>query len=132
MENTRDCIHVLDPADGYRLIYVNAAACAHFGWDRETLQQMRIPDWDPDFDMACLPEMLERMKRGTQARIETVHRVASGSTVPVEATASYLEYEGRPLIAGSFRDISGRKARAFSRAERMQDWIELGLSSKVT
>ena len=131
VENTRDCIHVLDPADDYRLVYVNAAACAHYGRDRETLLQMRIPDWDPEFDMACLPKLLEQMKRGTQGRFETVHRVASGALIPVEVTTSYLEYENRPLIAGIFRDISERKAMVAALKEREHNLVEAQRIARV-
>jgi len=130
-ENTRDPIYVLDPADGYRTVYVNAAACAHYGWDRETLLQMRIPDWDPQFDIACLPDLLEQMKQGTQARFETVHRVASGALIPVEVTASYLEYQGRPLISGYFQDISKRKAMEAVLKERERNLVEAQRIARV-
>jgi PAS domain S-box-containing protein len=131
VENTRDPIYVLDPADGYRMVYVNAAACAHFGWDRETLQKMRIPDWDPSFDMTKLPELHRQMEKGTQARFETVHRVASGAHIPVEVTSSYLKYEGRPLTAGNFHDISERKAMVAALKERERNLIEAQRIAKV-
>ncbi len=110
VENTRDPIYVVDPADGYRMVYVNAVACAHYGWPRETLLKMRIPDWDPVFDMDSLPKLHQEMKPGEAARFETIHRIASGALIPVEVTASYLEYEGRAVVAGYFHDISERKA----------------------
>jgi PAS domain S-box-containing protein len=131
IEHTRDPIYVLDPADGYRMVYVNAAACAHYGWDRETLLQMRIPDWDPRFDLTRLPDLLEQMMQGTQARFETLHRVASGTLIPVEVTASYLEYEGRPLTAGSIRDISERKAMQVALRERQHALIEAQRIARV-
>jgi PAS domain S-box-containing protein len=110
VENIRDPVYVLDPADGYRIIYVNAAACAHYGWPRETLLKMRIPDWDPRFDMGSLPELEQETRQGRAVRFETVHRVASGELIPVEVTVNNLEFEGRKLAAGYFHDISERKA----------------------
>lgn len=131
VENTRDPIYVLDPADGYRTVYVNAAACAHYGWDRETLQQMRIPDWDPEFDIAGLPDLIEQMKQGALVRFETVHRVASGALIPVEVTANYLEYQGRPLTAGYFYDISERKAMIAALKDRQRNLVEAQRIARV-
>lgn len=54
IENTCDSIYVIDPEDGWRMVYVNQAACSHFGMEREKLLTMRIPDWDPVFDMGNL------------------------------------------------------------------------------
>jgi PAS domain S-box-containing protein len=110
VENTRDPVYVLDPADGYRTLYVNAAACAHYGWPLETLLKMRIPDWDPQFDMDSLPKLDQKIRQGKAVRFETVHRVASGQLIPVEVTANHLEFEGRRVVAGYFHDISERKA----------------------
>ncbi|MGE4542935.1 MAG: PocR ligand-binding domain-containing protein [Pedobacter sp.] len=124
VENTRNPIYVLDPTDGYRMFYVNAAACTHFGWDQKTILQMRVPDWDPEFDMARLSDLHQQLKQGDQARFETLHRVASGALIPVEVMASYLEYEGRPLIAGNFHDISERKAMQAELREREHNLVE--------
>jgi PAS domain S-box-containing protein len=110
IEFSRDPFYVLDPADGYRMVYANRAACEHYGVTLEQLQTMRIPDWDPAFDMACVDGLLEQMRTGKQARFETMHRVASGKLVPVELTSSYLIHDGREYTCGYFYDISERKA----------------------
>lgn len=123
VENTRDPIYVLDPKDDYRMFYVNAAACAHFGWEHKTLLQMRVPDWDPEFDIARMAELHRQVKQGDQVRFETVHRIASGALVPVEVTTSYLEYEGRPLLAGNFYDISERKTMEAALKERQHNLV---------
>lgn len=110
VENTRDPIYVLDPADGDRLVYVNLAACEHYGLDRETLLKMRIPDWDPVFDREKFGELEQQMQAHKAVHFETLHRVASGTLIPVEVTASYFEHDGRRLAGGYFHDISERKA----------------------
>ena len=71
---------------------------------------MRIPDWDPSFDMACVDGLLQLMREGKQARFETVHKVASGKLIPVELTSSFLVHDGREYTCGYFFDISERKA----------------------
>lgn len=131
VENTRDPIYVLDPTDDYRMFYVNAAACTHFGWDHKTLLQMSVPDWDPEFDITRLSDLYQQLKQGSQARFETVHRIASGALIPVEVMASYLEYEGRPLIAGNFHDISERKAMQATLKEREHNLIDAQRIARV-
>ena len=110
VEYTRDPVYVLDPKDGGRMVYANQAARNHYGKTLEELVTMRIPDWDPDFDMANIEPILQLMKEGKPIRFETRHRIASGEFVPVEVTANLLVHDGRELTAGYFYDISERKA----------------------
>src|SRR5512136_343915 len=92
------------------MVYVNPAACSHFGMDREKLLTMRIPDWDPVFDMGNVDMIRQQIKQNKSMRFETLHRVASGELIPVEVTANYLMHDGKELDAGYFYDISERKA----------------------
>ncbi len=71
---------------------------------------MRIPDWDPEFDMSSVDELYQQMRDGKPARLETVHRVALGKLVPVEVTSSLLVHDGREYTCGYFYDITERKA----------------------
>lgn len=118
VEKTGDPIFVLDPADGYRMVYVNPAACKHFGMEPEAILRMRLPDWDPLFDEARIAELLRDETYRQPLLIETVHRVASGKLVPVEVTSSPVEYGGKLLRAGFFHDISERKAIEASLREK--------------
>jgi len=109
VEFTRDPVYVLSPGQGWRMVYANQAACAHYGMTLEELQQKRIPDWDPDFDMGALELAWQQMKNGQPMRFETRHRIASGKLVPVEVTANYLIHRGEELSFGYFYDITERK-----------------------
>ncbi len=109
VEYSRDPIYVLSPRDGYRMEYANQAACQHFGIPVERLRTMRIPDWDPTFDMSQLPGILEHLRQGKSMRFETMHRVASGKLIPVEVSANYLLHNNEEFAAGYFCDISERK-----------------------
>ena len=126
IEYSRDPVFALNPADGGRMLYVNQAACAHFGFSPEKMRTMRIPDWEPDYDMEKLGPRLQMMKEGHPRRFETLHRVASGEMVPVEVTSNYLELDGRQLIVGSFQNISGRK-KAEEERLRTQKLESLGV-----
>jgi PAS domain S-box-containing protein len=109
IEYTRDPVYVLSPADGFRMVYANQAACAHFGKSRAEVLSMRIPDWDQVFDMGNADLILEQLKQGRSMLFETMHQVASGRLVPVEVSANYLEYDGQGLTTGHFHDITERK-----------------------
>jgi len=109
VETSRDPVYVLSPRQDWRMFYANQAACVHYGMTLEELQQKRIPDWDPDFDMASLDRVFQQMKEGQSMRFETRHRVASGKLVPVEVTTNYLVHGGEELAFGYYHDISERK-----------------------
>ena len=109
VESSRDPVYVLSPRQGWRMVYANQAACAHYGMTLEELQQKSIPDWDPDFDMGSLDLAWQQMKEGQPIRFETRHRVASGELIPVEVTANYLLHRGEEMSFGYFYDITERK-----------------------
>ena len=131
IENTCDPIYVIDPEDGGRMVYVNQAACSHFGMDREKMLTMRIPDWDPVFDMGNMDMIRQQMKQNKSMRFETLHRVASGELVPVEVTANYLIHDGKELDAGYFYDISERKAMEAALRASEQNLIEAQRIARV-
>jgi PAS domain S-box-containing protein len=108
-EHTQEPLYVLDLGDGGRMFYANPAACRHFGVDLETLQTMRIPDWDPNFSRETAESIKERTQKEGLARIESEHLIASGAIVPVEITCNKIEYKGKTLGVGCFRNISERK-----------------------
>jgi len=131
IENTCDSIYVIDPEDGWRMVYVNQAACSHFGMEREKLLTMRIPDWDPVFDMGNLDLSWKQRKQNKSMHFETLHRVASGELVPVEVTANYLMHNGKELSAGYFYDISERKAMEAALRASEQNLIEAQRIARV-
>jgi len=131
IENTCDPVHVIDPSDGCRMIYGNQAAFSHFGMDREKMLAIRIPDWDPVFDMGSLDTIREQIKQNRSLRIETLHRVASSELVPVEVTVNHLIHEDKELFAGYFHDISARKAMEAALRASEQNLIEAQRIARV-
>jgi PAS domain S-box-containing protein len=131
IENTSDPIYVVDPEDGGRMVYVNQAACSHFGMDRKQMLTMRVPDWDPVFDMGNIDMVRQKMRQNKSMRFETLHRVAPGKLVPVEVTANYLTHDGKELVAGYFSDISERKAMEAALRASEQNLIEAQRIARV-
>jgi len=131
IEHTREPVYAVDVEDGCRMHYANPAACAHYGMSLEKLSTLRIPDWDPSFNMEAMPAIREQQKQGKLLRFETVHRVASGELIPVEVTASYLEHDGREYSAGNFHDIRERKAMEAALRESESNLIEAQRIARV-
>lgn len=131
VENIQDPVYVLDPDDGFRMVYVNRAACRHYGQEREAVLRMRIPDWDPVFDMADTEKLHQQMQQHTEVRFETIHQDASGRLIPVEVSTSLLVEDGRELVAGFFHDISERKAMETDLRESKRNLLEAQRIARV-
>lgn len=104
-----DPVFIISPAQNFRQIYVNEAACKHFGESRSTLLQTRIPDWDVNFSDDLLEPLWERVKREKVVLVESEQIAAGGRRLPVEVLINYLSHQGEEFMAGTFRDISERK-----------------------
>jgi PAS domain S-box-containing protein len=115
---TNDPIYWLSPEQGFRFIYVNEAACRHYGYRKEELLNMSIPDWDPNFPLEACERFWEDLQAQRSIVFETQHQRRNGETVPVEVTANYVIYDGKEFIAGTIKDITVRKQAARERAER--------------
>ena len=113
VDSSGDCFYIVDLDAMGRMCYVNEAAVRHFGAPREKILTWSIPDWDPDFASERLPQLLETVRRERTLHLESRHRVAGGSIVPVEITVNYLEDPaGRRLGYGWFSNIAARLAAA--------------------
>ena len=51
IDQTHDPVFWQSPADGFRFVYVNEAACRHFGRPVEALLRMSVPDIDPNYPL---------------------------------------------------------------------------------
>jgi PAS domain S-box-containing protein len=103
-------VHLISPAESYRLVYVNAATCSHFDRTADELTKMSIPDWDPLFPLSRCEEHWKVLKVLKTNTVETLHLIKGmNEPVPVEVTSSYLEVGGEEFIMGFIQDISVRK-----------------------
>lgn len=111
IESSGDCFYMVNLNDGGRMSYVNEAAVTHYGASREEILSWQIPDWDPNFTLEAIPGLTEKIRKAQRIKMESLHRTASGTEVPVEISINYLKSnEGREFAYGWFSDISARLA----------------------
>jgi PAS domain S-box-containing protein len=102
---------MVDFDDSGRMCYVNEAATRHFGAPREEILTWHIPDWDPEFTVDAVPQLLETIEKVQRLHLKSRHRIADGSIVPVEITVNYWRSpEGRRFAFGWFSNITIRLA----------------------
>lgn len=109
---------VQDPDEGGRIVYGNAAACAHFGVNAESLLVMRAADFDPITPAGHLDEIIQTIRQQGYFRFETLHRRTPGRLVPVEVMMAFLMDGNRPLLASYIFDVAQRKVAE----ERLQHY----------
>jgi diguanylate cyclase (GGDEF)-like protein/PAS domain S-box-containing protein len=108
IEHSDHPVYLVDPADGFRLAYLNSAALRYFGRPRAECLTLRIPSFAPEWDQPRLAALWEEIKRRRHWTYEVRHRI-QGRDIPAEITATYLCHEGREYYAVHLRDISERK-----------------------
>ena len=107
VENAADCIYVREQAAPGRLIYVNDAFCRSTGYGRDQLLRMSILDLDVMKSSHEIDRLKDRLT-GRATRFQTRYRHRDGSVVPVEISATKVEFEGKDYVLGYLRDISDR------------------------
>ncbi len=92
-----------------RILYVNDATSRYLGYSREELLSMSLPDFNPAYTKQNWPAQWEEWKRADPSTFETTHTAKDGRRVPVEVSATHLNFEGKEYRIGFARDITERK-----------------------
>ena len=91
------------------LRYANPSTCELLGYSLDELCAMTIHDIDPDFPAARWPQHIRELEEAGSLTFETRHRTRDGTIVPMEITATYLEYDGDVYDVAFARDIRERR-----------------------
>ena len=92
------------------ILYVNGAACKSLGYSREELLDMAVPDVIPSLKGGVWASQWEDAKsRKHMPFVNNTMFRKDGSSFPVEATISYLEFEGDEYMCAIVRNMSERK-----------------------
>ncbi len=99
---------------------VNDAAVAHYGFSRDEFLAMTIADIRPTEDVPRLLENVARVgERGFDKTDIWKHRRKDGSTIQVEITSHFLDYQGRRARLVLANDITERQ-QAEEEKEKLQ------------
>ena len=114
-ESSHDAIYINDPhAD--EILDANEAGCEMLGYSRTELLERGPSDFHPD-EMERFETFVDEVYEtgsGWTDELTCLHR--DGDRIPVEMSASTIEYDGRRCLLAIVRDISDRKER--ERAQR--------------
>jgi PAS domain S-box-containing protein len=105
-EEASDAIFVSDLYG--RILAVNDHACEQLGYDRNALQELKLNDLlAPEFAVNSQEQIAEIVKSG-HIVIETAHVHRDGRIIPIELSATIIEYEGETAVLGIARDMTKR------------------------
>ncbi len=108
MENASDAIIVADVKGNF--LEVNRKAADLLGYRREELVGMNPRHIHPAEELERIIESFSRIAAGEIFPCwDTQILRKDGTTVAVDITGAPIEYEGRTLVQGIFRDITDRK-----------------------
>lgn len=107
LDNYADSVYWLDR--NIRVLDVNPSASRMLGYSREELLAMHAYDFDPQFPVEKKEWFWERIKKSGNKTMESLHRKKNGDNIPVEISASHIDFEGGEYVVAFVRDISERK-----------------------
>jgi PAS domain S-box-containing protein len=107
LDQTVNEVHVIDP-DTHRLVWANRAACEALGYDLETLTTLSPTDFVtmPADRVRAHLDAVAQAAPGEAHVAQTSHRRADGTTYPVYAHLSRVEFHGRPHILSTVVDAT--------------------------
>ncbi|MFB6202403.1 MAG: PAS domain S-box protein, partial [Halorhabdus sp.] len=115
-----DAVFVVEPVGQF--LAVNDTACERLGYERAALLEMEPADIDLEHTHQRVAAVHGRIEAEGACTFETVHVTASGERIPVEITASSIEYFGTDAILSVVRDITDRVERE-RELERSRDLL---------
>jgi PAS domain S-box-containing protein len=93
-----------------RVLAVNEAAVAHYGYGRDEWLRMTLDDFRPPEDLPLLDAIIAALPAGRGATRLVRHRKKDGTVLNVEVTGHPLTYDGRPARVALAVDVTQRRA----------------------
>ena len=120
----------IDGDDAGRILYLNRAAAANYGYEEhELLGRSIMATLDAPQTAEHAKDRIERVRSGETVTFEGWHRRKDGSQLPIESRACRLSWQGRPAMLAINRDISERQREAAAmreNSERLRLAIDAG------
>ncbi len=101
---------VVHDEDG-EILDVNRTLVDRMGYDRETLLEMTVDEFDVRYDHDELESMWSELDPDSRLTAESEHRRADGSTLPVEVWVHRIDVDDETRFVAHVRDVTERKER---------------------
>lgn len=108
-------------APDLRIHYVNDTACQMLGYNQEEMLQLTPLDIDPDASREAALGMMDKKLMGELILFESRHTAKDGRSIPVEISATLIEYQGDYFNLLGIRDITERKRVEATMRERLEE-----------
>src|SRR5680860_72833 len=92
-----------------RIVYVNEAACLMLGYTPQELQELSVPDIDPNYNEEVWSMFFPELREKGSLFFETLQQAKDGRLIPVEIRANYINFGDKELSCAFVRDITERK-----------------------
>ena len=115
-ENNHAVMLVVDPATG-RVVDANPAACAFYGWPRETLCAKHVADINT-LDREQIAAEMNRARLSQRSHFFFQHRLADGRVRDVEIFSGPIRIDDRELLFSVVHDVTERRYAEDALAER--------------
>ncbi|MBF0271585.1 MAG: response regulator [Magnetococcales bacterium] len=118
-ERSRDGLCVIE-IDG-QVCEANATFARMLGYSKEEMTTLHIWDWDDRWNEQEILPMLQELSHEGSTFV-TRHRRRNGSLYDVEVSTCRVQWQGRPLVLASHRDITQqlRQEAQFRQAMKME------------
>ncbi|WP_271255080.1 PAS domain S-box protein [Pseudanabaena sp. Chao 1811] len=108
MDGASDAI-ILADLQGY-ILECNSKSEELLGYSRDELATMHFSQLHPPEDLPDIIIAFERFAKQEIAQVFDVNFLSkNGEVIPVDISASVIEFDGKPIAQGIFRDIRDRK-----------------------
>ncbi|MEO8961771.1 MAG: PAS domain S-box protein [Ginsengibacter sp.] len=89
--------------------YLNKIAIKKWGYTKEELEHIKVPDVDPIYNAGKFKELFYRSLKSDLPPFETLHKNKQGHIYPVEISLGSVQKDDEPLVFAIARDITARK-----------------------
>ena len=118
-----------------RFVYLNDMALQKWGYSKDEIKQLRVPDVDPIYNTDKFHEMFQLSQKQKIPPFETLHKNKKGIVYPVEISMGSIRQNGEPLLFAIARDITERKKaeqdviRAFRKIEENEERLNIVINA---
>ena len=124
LDNYSDCVYWLAPPD-MQVINVNPSASRMLGYTREELLAMHAYDFDTQYPVEHRERFWDQLKKSGSRTLESVHQKKNGDTIPVEISATHIDFEGAEYVVAFARDITERKVAKLAITSSQEEYKKI-------